>query len=65
MKGLEKHLCKILSVGTEEEMETKMQEMEEDPVTRQPPKKASKEGKENKIQQSAEKHHSSWSCGAS
>ena len=49
VKGLEKHLCKMLSVGTEEEMETKTQEMEIDPITRQRPKK----GKENKIQHSA------------
>ena len=40
VKGLEKYKCKIVAEGTQEEMEAKMDEMEEDDATvSSPPKK--------------------------
>ena len=40
VKGFEKHLCKILALGSAQEMKTKMEEMtEDDPAAKSPPRK--------------------------
>ena len=66
VQGFEKHLCKILAVGSEAEMKAKMEEMEQmaedDPAARPPPRKKAllvkkttvnkRRGKENKVQSS-------------
>ena len=67
VKGLEKHLCKVVAIGTEAEMKTKMEELDNsaDAVAEPPPRKKvcarkeatqkAKKGKENKTAPSTRK----------
>jgi hypothetical protein len=52
IKGFEKNLSKVVAAGTKEEMNTKLDEMEdnsEDKAIKPPAKKPRLEGKENKV----------------
>ena len=67
VKGLEKHLCKVIAIGTEAEMKTKMEELDNsaDAVAEPPPRKKvcarkeatqkARKGKENKTAPSTRK----------